>query len=183
MSMAFDLMNQAVDSQDQAVLLLEGGVDVSPSRYGEKNLYSGEGGRRDDREFALLEHAVKIGLPVLGICRGHQLMNVFFGGSLYQDLYTQRQADHAPTHEVLMYDVFEDYFGPEYYVNSYHHQGLARLASNGIVTACHHDGLVEGMYYPKERGVSVQWHPEFMDDRKFVSFVESIMFPASVEVE
>jgi putative glutamine amidotransferase len=163
-------------------LLLSGGSDLDPGYYGEEP--SPELGptipERDEFEVALLRGALDRGLPVFGICRGLQVMNVVLGGSLYQDLPTElpdgsiahRQA--APkwqwTHEVRAYggSALAGILGTGgLKVNSYHHQAIKDLADGLVVSARSTDGVVEAVEYRdlSERWlVGVQWHAEAMRD-------------------
>lgn len=156
-------------------LLLTGGQDVEPARYGEPPLLpSGEYcPLRDAMEERLLTLALERDLPVLGICRGLQFLNVALGGSLYQDLPTQhpggaahcqRPPYHVPAHAVAVLrdtplaDLLGD--GP-LQVNSYHHQAVKALSPQLRPMAISEDGLVEGAWMPGKRFVwAVQWHPE-----------------------
>ncbi|HSJ15707.1 MAG TPA: gamma-glutamyl-gamma-aminobutyrate hydrolase family protein [Longimicrobiales bacterium] len=155
-------------------LLLTGGEDVAPERYGEAPgaALGGVVPERDALEWRALELALARDLPVLGICRGCQLLNVFFGGSLHQDLASDvpgglehRQRDWAQrSHDV---DVvpgsrLRDVVGADRIrINSFHHQGVKRLAPALRAAARADDGLVEGVEAPGHRWVlGVQWHPE-----------------------
>ena len=160
-------------------LLLQGGNDVCPATYGEAALRSEWAGDaiRDHYELALIESFVQAGKPVFGICRGMQLLNVAFGGTLYQDLPTQhpqtgdthyaRQAYEQNFHEV---DIVPGGWLARLYpqhrhcrVNSIHHQGIKDLAPTFHVEArCPDDGLVEAIHSKRHDFVAgVQWHPEF----------------------
>ena len=156
--------------------LLTGGHDVSPSVYGEEKLpVCGDCSEARDRmERLVLEFALRDDKPVLGICRGHQLLNALLGGTLYQDLPTQHPSavEHhqqppydapihsvsilpgTPLHELLGRDALP--------VNSYHHQAVKALSPRLKPMAVADDGLVEAVYLPGKRFVwGVQWHPEF----------------------
>ena len=156
--------------------LLTGGHDVSPSVYGEEKLpvcgVCSEA--RDRMERLVLEYALRDDKPVLGICRGHQLLNALLGGTLYQDLPSQHPSavEHhqqppydAPIHTVSILpgtplrELLERDTLP---VNSYHHQAVKALSPQLKPMAVADDGLVEAAYLPGRRFVwSVQWHPEF----------------------
>jgi putative glutamine amidotransferase len=159
-------------------LVLQGGNDVAPSHYGEDPLHPDWQGDpvRDLYEMALIRAFVAAGKPVFGICRGLQLLNVCFGGSLLQDIGTQRpQAlDHRIPHK------YEDHFHTVEFVpgtrlaslypgmaqattNSIHHQGINALAPGFVVEArCPEDGMVEAVRRSGPGFVAgVQWHPEF----------------------
>lgn len=156
-------------------LVLTGGEDVDPARYGEEPHPRLEtvNPARDAMEFAALAAALGRGIPVLAICRGIQLLNVALGGTLYQDLPSQRSGDlvHAQTApvghrwhpaRVEPGSGLERIFGAsELFINSFHHQGIDRLAPGLRATVWAEDGLVEGVEaeaYPWVYGV--QWHPE-----------------------
>jgi putative glutamine amidotransferase len=164
-------------------LLLTGGEDVVPERYGETAAYPSVQSvpERDAVEFQLLEWALADGLPVLAICRGIQLLNVALGGSLYQDLpsdrpghlgHDQMRADPPgartePHHRVSVTpgSWLADLLGQiELDVNSLHHQGIKRLGRGLVPVARAPDGLVEGVEAAEpDRSrflVGVQWHPE-----------------------
>lgn len=156
--------------------LLTGGQDVAPSFYGAKSSpHCGETcEERDIMDQRLLISAIAADKPVLGICRGLQLMNAALGGTLYQDLPTEFQSavDHVMTppydravHKVrvLADTPLADMLGAgEIGVNSYHHQAVKDPASCLKTAAISEDGLIEAMYMPNKRFVlGVQWHPEF----------------------
>ena len=160
-------------------LILQGGSDIHPSFYGEEITHAR--GRidpeRDRFELALLRAFAAAGKPVFGICRGMQLINVAFGGSLFQDLHEDAVTSEA--HHVLdlydehihhvrlegwMREVYEGIDGGR--VNSIHHQGVRRLGEGLVAEAWAEDGVVEAVRR-RDGGfvVGVQWHPEFHDDR------------------
>lgn len=169
-------VNNYVDAMDG--LLLQGGADVAPSSYGQEPLNPAWGGDavRDRYETELLDGFLSQGKPVLGICRGLQLINVALGGSLLQDIATLRPAAH-PHVDADLYDknLHEIEIEPSSRlsviypgtvrarVNSIHHQAIDRLGSDVVVEArSTDDGMIEAI---RVRGSSfvagVQWHPEF----------------------
>lgn len=175
-------------------LLLAGGEDLAPAFFG-RSAQPGLGlviEQRDRHEWALLEAALKKDIPILGICRGCQLLNVYFGGTLYQDLATYFSVDipHFSAHlgrEALVHEVSlregsylrKCYGAANLWVNSLHHQGIETLAPGLLPAARSGDGLVEGLQHRAARWVlGVQWHPEMMTERYvihqnlFRSFVE-----------
>ena len=156
--------------------LFTGGHDVSPEMYGEEALP--ECGvicpARDNMETALLKEALALGNPVLGICRGIQLLNIALGGTLYQDLPMQRSSmichRQEPPYDVPSHTVSVAHGTPlasvlgveELAVNSCHHQGIKDLAAGLQLMASAPDGLVEAVCLPNAGFVwAVQWHPEF----------------------
>ncbi|MFV8748916.1 gamma-glutamyl-gamma-aminobutyrate hydrolase family protein [Nannocystaceae bacterium ST9] len=161
-------------------LVLQGGADVAPGAYGEQPLrpeWSGDA-IRDRFEIDAIAVALELGKPVLGICRGHQVLNVALGGSLYQDIATQVEASllhreweryEQLEHEVRLAPdswvaaVFEG--ASSLLTNTVHHQAIKQLAPELRATAWAPDGIVEAV----ERidgdrwAVGVQWHPEWLD--------------------
>lgn len=150
-------------------LLLAGGGDIDPARYGEAVAGSVRiDPERDAAEFALLEAYIKAGKPVLGICRGHQLINVYFGGSLYQHLPETPQhtnkTEHYLIHQVGAEEnsVVGKLYGTEFVVNSSHHQAVDRLGDGLHATALWNGQYVEAIEHETLPILGVQWHPEKM---------------------
>ena len=157
-------------------LLLTGGGDIDPARYGESPIdaTSGVDPERDEAELGLLAAAREGGLPVLGICRGCQLLNVALGGTLVQDLPgadgrahlvlgARQQLSHVLT--VQPDSALHALVGrPDVEVNSIHHQGIARPASALRPVAWAEDGLIEAVEGRHEPLLGVQWHPENLID-------------------
>ena len=153
-------------------LIIGGGDDIDPARYGEMPKLSIKINRkRDDLEWHMLSYAQRDALPVLGICRGAQLLNIYYGGSLHQDLV----------------DVFENlvlrrtvlprkriHIKPDtplaaimkttrVRINSLHHQAVNRLASGFHVAASDEDGIIQAIYSERHPFLlGVQWHPEYL---------------------
>lgn len=160
-------------------VLLTGGADVDPGRYGAVNTASTVETIRDEFELALLASAIDHALPVLGICRGLQVLNVYAGGTLHQDVPPHARFDIAPAaeaHEVTIEAGSElaGVYGERVTVNSLHHQTVDRLGEGLVVTARADDGTVEGLELPGADVIAVQWHPEMMrlDDPIFPWIVE-----------
>lgn len=151
-------------------LVLCGGGDIHPRYYGENiNGSNGIDPERDEYEFSLTKSYVEKGKPVLGICRGLQLLNVYFGGSLEQDLGNAKEhasfADYDLTHLVRDVDggLFRELYGSEFMVNSYHHQAIKKLGEGLSASLVSEDGLVvEGFVHETLPIIAVQWHPERM---------------------
>jgi putative glutamine amidotransferase len=164
-------------------LLLSGGSDLDPVYYGEEPVP--ELGvtvpERDAFEMALLERALRRQIPILGICRGMQILNVALGGTLYQDLpsqmdhmvllgHRQQTPKWQPTHEVEVdggSKVAEIMGTDELKVNSYHHQAIKDLASGLTAVARAPDEVIEAVEWndlSKRWLVGVQWHAEAMRD-------------------
>jgi putative glutamine amidotransferase len=176
-------------------LLLGGGGDVDPARYGRDRLENGTleiDADRDRIDFALFEEARRTGAPVLGICRGLQVVNVALGGTLVQDIPAERPSevvhargsdqktrlDHtvsvAPRTRLAAFAS-----GPEVRVNSRHHQAIENVAPGLSVSGTSPDGLAEAV--EAQNGawvVAVQWHPENLPEdpvsrRLFSDFVRA----------
>lgn len=148
-------------------VVLPGGADVDPARYGHDDVGSDVEAERDLLELALFAGARERDLPVLGICRGFQLVNVALGGTLHQDVPCHSRYDLDPAavaHPVSIVDgtILHDLFGPEHEVNSLHHQTLATVADGIRITATADDGTPEGFETTDGRVLAVQWHPEMM---------------------
>jgi putative glutamine amidotransferase len=159
-------------------LLLQGGNDIAPESYGETPLHPDWAGDRvrDRYELDLLNRFVQAGKPVLGICRGCQLINVAFGGTLYQDIPTQRPGDtlhlHGEHYEHNMHALnfvagtrlarlYPERSGA--LVNSIHHQAVKALGRDLVVEAHADDGLIEAIRWTGPGWVfGMQWHPEFI---------------------
>lgn len=155
--------------------IIPGGQDVSPSVYGQETLdvCGVRVPERDRMDAAILQKAMELDKPVLGICRGHQLMNAALGGTLYQDLKTQfHETIHhrmQPPYDAVAHEVqlvpetpLARLLGTERLgVNSRHHQAIRDLAPGLKAQAVADDGLVEAVYAPNKRFIwGVQWHPE-----------------------
>jgi putative glutamine amidotransferase len=163
-------------------LLLQGGADMSPKSYGEtpiNPLWAGDD-VRDAYEIELFHEFVTQGKPVFGICRGHQVINVALGGTLYQDIATQcpGMGSHrdevkydAHFHELrILPDTWLSRVYPRQQVariNTIHHQAVKGLGEGLVVEAMSEpDGIVEAVRWEGHSFVvGVQWHPEFMDPK------------------
>lgn len=161
-------------------LLLTGGGDVHPRYYGmagEVARVNERDERRDEFEFELIERALDTDLPILGICRGMQVMNVYLGGSLILDLSSSGYENHSPKEgydsEHIIQVETPSMLGAitgatELTVNSSHHQAVDRLGDGLIPSATSADGVIEAAeWILKDRMpflMLVQWHPERMKD-------------------
>lgn len=178
-----DMYHTSVDSalmqlENCSGLLLSGGADIYPGRYGKEADTARCGSfdlHRDTLELALIKKAQELGLPIMGICRGQQVLNVAMGGTLYIDLPSD--LDTTVTHRLP--DTYECYHPIDINqvsmlgrlsgksrgtVNSNHHQGIEQLALNLRVIARSPDGLPEAIQYHdagnKPFLLAMQWHPE-----------------------
>lgn len=154
-----------------------GGQDIAPDIYGEEKLpeCGYQAPMRDKQEKYMLERLMGMDKPVLGICRGIQMMNASCGGTLYQDLFSQAPSHvvhrqdkpyDLPHHQVkiqkgtMLYDIL----GCETLsVNSMHHQAVKTPAPGAVVAARAEDGIIEAIEFPEKRFMlGLQWHPEHM---------------------
>jgi len=158
-------------------LLVSGGPDVNPLLYGEepKPALETVQAERDAYELVAIRAAAELGKPILGICRGLQVMNVSFGGTLYQDLgqkgpdvlkHSQRARRDVATHSValvadtLLYNILQT---KTIQVNSFHHQAPKTVAPGFVISALSPDGVIEALENPRFGFMlGVQWHPESM---------------------
>lgn len=152
-------------------LLLPGGEDVDPSLYGAENRGSvGISPALDALQTASLEAFVRAGKPVFGICRGEQLINVFFGGTLVQDLPEKARHAHGEGEPDRVHALraeegsfLHGLYGAAFQVNSSHHQAVERLGKGlRAVAFCGEDGVVEAVAHETLPVLAVQFHPERM---------------------
>ncbi len=189
----------ALDALDG--LVLAGGRDIDPSRYGEQpdRLLAATEPQRDGFELALVPAALERGLPILGFCRGMQVLNVALGGTLVQDVrLSERWREHPtdpgwtawkrmersslalgeipphPRHPIAIADgsVLRHVLGAEQAsVDSFHHQAIARLGTGLQATATAPDGVIEAVELPGRPVLAVQWElqEEWRIDRRFLA--------------
>jgi putative glutamine amidotransferase len=163
--------------EDAKGLVFCGGAAVHPTRFGQDldpNIKKAVDEPRDTMEWALMDELITRGLPVLGICRGFQLINVYFGGTLTQNLNAEKwQDDHRPdaprnalAHSVIATggELATIFGNTPFAVNSIHRQGIKTLADRLVPTAKTEDGLIEGFEAANQDIIAVQWHPEELID-------------------
>lgn len=157
-------------------LILSGGPDINPIYYGEdfKEKIGVISPERDDNEIKILKEFLKTEKPILGICRGHQLLNVYFGGTLYQDLsyfemeplkHRQDLYPELEIHNVAIEknSILENLYGESIRTNSFHHQAVNKLGEGFKVIARSSDGIVEAIEKIDHKFcLGIQWHPEMM---------------------
>jgi putative glutamine amidotransferase len=180
-----DIAGRVLDGLDG--LLLTGGKDVDPAVYGQQPhaLTDQPARQRDAWEFALLRAALQRQLPVLGICRGAQVLNVALGGTLHQHLpdvigHSGHRAGNAVFTTLPIRTVpgtrLADLLGESVDARCYHHQAIAELGDGLVVSGWDADGVIEALELPGNGFVlAVQWHPEeSLDDlRLFSAIVEA----------
>lgn len=171
--------NECIDDYIRIIdgLLLSGGVDADPILYNEEPHPAL--GRidvdRDKVEIQLISKAISIGLPILGICRGIQILNVVAGGTLYQDInasfnnvlkHRQNAPGYYGTHGIEIYSesrLIKIIGQSKIRVNSFHHQAVKEVAPGFIISAVAHDGVIEGIESVNNKfAIGVQFHPELM---------------------
>lgn len=155
-------------------LILTGGADVSTVLYKEEmsNALQETQYHRDLVEIKILERAVEKQIPIFGVCRGLQLINVFFGGTLYQDIYSQfdnpflhsdkndKGYEYHHMIETVEGSILRKVLGERDYVNSIHHQAIKDLGQGLKVTATASDKMIEGIEHESLPIFATQFHPE-----------------------
>ena len=170
------------------ILILSGGIDIAPFRYGENpSIYCQDFDfLRDESEFKIRKIARDINIPTLAICRGFQLVNILYGGFLYQDL--SQLNDNSVIHrhgeeEEISYHYVKikrskllNILGfskeEKIIVNSNHHQGIKDLGQGLTPSAYSDDGLIEAFESNTWNMIGLQWHPEDMDKDTMVKIIE-----------
>ena len=172
---AYDFYLPPLDGSYDA-LLLAGGEDVHPSRFGQENTASGEMDlARDEAEFALFQLYLEQKKPILGICRGHQLINIALGGDLLQDIgdplhlfHTRGDLPDDRIHPVHTCEgsFLYSYYGEAFPTNSSHHQVVNKVGDGLKAVAWSESGLIEALEHTSLPIRCVQWHPERMSYAK-----------------
>lgn len=165
-------------------LIMTGGGDVSPHFYNMENTYSRNIVlQRDESEIVLAKYAYKNNIPVLAICRGMQVANVAFGGTLFQDNVIEGgffnhflpEKKYEGAHDIKSYDgsLIFSILGENSAVNSIHHQSVKNVAKEFSVTSRSLDGCIESMEGKNGKFLCLQWHPErlcLVDDSQYALF-------------
>lgn len=151
---------------DFNALLLPGGGDITPAFFGQKN----QGSKNIDIELDItqlqaLDIFVKWKRPVLGICKGIQIINVYFGGTIIQHLpqaaiHAWDHADKVHLSSALPGTPLYSLYGEQFIVNSAHHQGIDALGKDLCIIQTSEDGIIEGLLHTSLPVIGVQWHPE-----------------------
>lgn len=165
------VVDQVCDAEGFDGIIMPGGVDVDPARYDTPNLECGGiDPELDELQFTMLDRFIKLGKPVFGICRGQQVINVYFGGTLIQDIKSAIRHPRYPgakTDEIHESDAVEGSFlaqlyGTHFVTNSAHHQSILKPGEGLHIVQYAPDGVVEAAYHETLPVWSVQWHPERM---------------------
>lgn len=152
-------------------LVLSGGLDVDPSLSGAPRVATSTGSdiEADRFEIALLRGALDLGVPVLGICRGHELLNVALGGTVVADIngsrlqHNDRSVPPSTRAHLVRFEAdseLSSIYGSEAEVNSFHHQAIAEVGEGLRVAGFAEDGLPEAVEHESGNAIGVQWHPE-----------------------
>ena len=151
-------------------LLLPGGVDINPARYGQKNVHCVHVcDEMDELQFSILDDFVKEKKPVFGVCRGFQILNVYFGGTMIQHIPSfQRHGKKSVSDPDKVHGCCAQadswigrLYGSRFSINSAHHQGVDRLGTGLDEDAwCSEDHIVEAVHHRTLPIYGVQWHPE-----------------------
>lgn len=170
-----DIIKSMVESVDG--IIITGGEDVNPLKYNtQPHLHLGQlSYERDIFDFELVKYAMELKKPIIGICRGLQVLNVYFGGTLIQDLPSQRAncIKHSQlvdsfvgTHviDIKKGSFINNILGDSCFVNSYHHQAIDKLADVFEETAKSTDGIIESVIYKGNDNfiLGFQFHPELL---------------------
>lgn len=156
--------------------IFSGGVDINPIYYEEDPhiKLGATNSELDKYQLALCKLIVEKNKPLLGICRGHQILNVALGGTLFQDLnalsyvafnHVQKSKRYEASHKVSLREnsILSEIFGKEIFVNSYHHQSVAKLGRDLEIIATSNDDIVESIQLKNKKFIlGVQWHPEML---------------------
>lgn len=171
-------------------LIITGGIDINPLCYHETYRFEQceSSTRRDEYEMKLIHMSSQMCIPILGICRGHQMINVAFGGTLFQDnkmssplvgQHQQKERKDYPIHSIRVKKESFLYtlFGDKYYVNSFHHQSIKKLADEFQIVARSEDSIVEAIQHDYLNIWGVQFHPEMMykRDQKMLEIFKSFI--------
>jgi len=163
----FPIFSETTDTKKFDGLILCGGGDISPSYYGQENNGSYDiDTKRDICEFKLIESFIKEKKPIFGICRGHQVINVFFGGDLFQDIESSKfhkgttKGDSIHKVHIKPGSKLSRIYGRSIITNSSHHQAINKLGEGIMSTVLWHEEINEASEHISLPIFSVQWHPE-----------------------
>ena len=173
-----------------ALIITGGDFDINPNLYGEMDIHSKVNlkNTRTDFEFKITDAAMKLNIPILGICGGQQLLNVVLGGSLFQHIpdeintninHEQMNPRDEPSHDILIESdtrLASIVGTKKMFVNSAHHQSVKNIGNGVKVNAVAPDGVIEGIEYTKlDYCIGVQWHPEFLIDANDIKIFSALI--------
>ena len=183
--------NLEIDASKFDALIISGGGDINPERYNQKidSKTIRISDNRDSTELNLLKSAEKNNVKTLAICRGHQLLNVYKNGTLYQDLNDSgfKEIEHdkpfedARSHidDIEVYEdskLYEIIKEKHIMVNSIHHQGIDKLGEDLKITAKSNDDVIEGIEHKKHKWcIGLQWHPEFLITKYDIKIIKNFI--------
>lgn len=156
-----------VNFDDFDALLVPGGPDIDPSFYGQENIASRGMDYDFDREtLKCIDYFVKHDKPILGVCLGMQFLNIYFGGTLNQDIEGHKFKDGTVFHTIKFVKgtVFHKIYGDTADTNTLHHQAIDKLGEGLIVNGRTDDGIIEALTNEKGNILAMQFHPEKMMD-------------------
>lgn len=184
-----ELISNYLDLID-GLVITGGDFDIDPNLYGENEKHKSVNlkKKRTIFEFKITSLAIKKNMPILGICGGEQLLNVVFGGSLYQHIpdeiksninHEQTNPRNQASHHISINKkskLFSIVKTNKMFVNSAHHQSVKKLGKNLLVSAKSSDGIVEAIEHNSlDFCLGVQWHPEFLIDKKDIEIFKSLI--------
>lgn len=159
--------NEAAIAEFCDALIVPGGYDIAPFYFHEaydEHAYLYDDPTMDLRDFRILQAFVEKRKPILGICRGIQLINVFFDGTLNQHINLEKhEKEHTHTIQLTPDSFITRCMKNDDIVNSYHHQAIDKLGKQLHVCAKSQDGCIEAIEHASLPIIAVQWHPESMD--------------------
>jgi len=162
-------------SKNCDILCLAGGGDLLPNFYRKSNVFSfNVDPKKDIAEFRLLNDFIIKNKPIIGICRGLQVINVFFNGTLIQNILGHSQINNKDTtHKVfcLKNSIYYEKFSPKITVNSAHHQAIEVLGDNLVVDMVSNDGIIEAIHHKTLPIIAYQFHPERLQNDDFFFFI------------
>lgn len=162
------VINNLDDVRKADLIIFPGGEDIHPSIYGEEiNGSVGINVERDSKELSVIDWWISSGksAKLFGVCRGHQLLNAYFGGKLIQDI----RPGHSSIHGYNLYEPFYEKIFPQV-TNSLHHQGVTKIGEN-MTPLTEYGGVIESTISSDDKIFSVQFHPEFMSHTPMFDFL------------